>query len=100
MTGDATGTAPARTAGRMRMVLEIAAAPLFAVALFATGILAAVAHLVALPGLYLWEKYQEAKPLQNRRPGGPGQSRPGQTGPAGQSPSQLPGNPYGGTIRR
>ena len=71
MTGDAKGTAPARTVGRVRMVLGIAAAPLFAVALFATGMLAAVAHLVALPGLYLWEKYQEAKPLQNRRPRGP-----------------------------
>ena len=42
---------------------------------------------------------QPPQPGQNRRPGGPGQSRPGQTGP-GQSPSQLPNNPYGGTIRR
>jgi type II secretory pathway pseudopilin PulG len=42
---------------------------------------------------------QPTQPGQDRRPGGAGQSRPGQTGP-GQSPAQLPNNPYGGTIRR
>ncbi|AMY10253.1 hypothetical protein LuPra_03483 [Luteitalea pratensis] len=42
---------------------------------------------------------QTPKPGQSNRPNGPGQSRPGQMGP-GQSPSQLPGNPYGGTIKR
>ena len=42
--------------------------PLFAVALFATGLIAAFAHLLALPGLYLWERYQESKPVSPRRP--------------------------------
>ena len=42
---------------------------------------------------------QPPQPGQNRRPGTAGQTRPGQLGP-GQSPSQVPNNPYGGTIRR
>lgn len=42
---------------------------------------------------------QTPQPGENRRPGSTGQSRPGQTVP-GQSPTQLPNNPYGGTIRR
>jgi len=40
---------------------------------------------------------QVPQPGENRRPSG--QSRPGQPVP-GQSPTQLPNNPYGGTIRR
>ncbi|QSI31638.1 hypothetical protein GNX71_19465 [Variovorax sp. RKNM96] len=52
----------------IRTILEIAAMPLFAVALFATGLIAAFAHLLALPGLYLWERYQESKPVSPRRP--------------------------------
>ena len=42
---------------------------------------------------------QPPQPGQSRRPGSTGQSRPGQPG-TGQSPSQVPNNPYGGTIRR
>jgi type II secretory pathway pseudopilin PulG len=42
---------------------------------------------------------QPPQPGQNRRPGSSGQARPGQ-GVPGQSPPQLPNNPYGGTIRR
>ena len=42
---------------------------------------------------------QTPQPGQNQRPGGPGQPRPGQARP-GQSPSQAPGNPYGGPVKR
>jgi hypothetical protein len=52
----------------IRTILEIAAMPLFAVVLFAAGLIAAFAHLLALPGLYLWERYQENKPLSPGRP--------------------------------
>ncbi|MDQ0072460.1 hypothetical protein J2W34_004265 [Variovorax boronicumulans] len=51
----------------IRTILEIAAMPLFAVALFAIGLIAAFGHLLALPGLYLWERYQENKPVSSRR---------------------------------
>jgi type II secretory pathway pseudopilin PulG len=42
---------------------------------------------------------QPPQPGQNQRPGGPGQSRPGQTGSGPTSPNRLPNNPYGGTVR-
>ncbi|MDQ0017401.1 hypothetical protein J2W23_005814 [Variovorax boronicumulans] len=51
----------------IRTILEIAAMPLFAAALFATGLIAAFAHLLALPGLFLWERYRENKPVSPRR---------------------------------
>ncbi|MDH6169253.1 hypothetical protein M2282_004417 [Variovorax boronicumulans] len=52
----------------VRAVFEVAAFPMVAVALFAAGMLAAVAHLVAMPGLYLWEKYQESRPVPGSGP--------------------------------
>lgn len=52
-------------------ILQVAALPVIGIALFATGLLAAVVHLLALPGLYLWEKYWEDRPMpvrQRKRP--------------------------------
>ncbi|WP_435501281.1 hypothetical protein [Variovorax sp. LT1R20] len=55
--------------------LEVAAFPVVAILLFATGLFAAVAHLVAMPGLYLWERYLENRPRRRRRPDEPFFSR-------------------------
>lgn len=46
-----------------RTVIGIMTSPLIAIALLCVGILAAVAHLFALPVPYLWEHYLERRPL-------------------------------------
>lgn len=47
-----------------RTILEIAAFPVVAIVLFGLALMAAVLHLVAMPGLYLWEKHREKAPLR------------------------------------
>jgi type II secretory pathway pseudopilin PulG len=42
---------------------------------------------------------QTPQPGQNQRPGGSRQPNPGSSGPGRTSPTQLPNNPYGGTVR-
>lgn len=49
-----------------RTCLGILSLPLVGVAMFTFGILAAALHLVALPALFLWEKYRERRPLRTR----------------------------------
>ena len=46
-----------------RTIVGIATSPLIAVALLCVGMVTAVAHLFALPVLYLWERYLERKPV-------------------------------------
>ncbi len=50
-----------------RTFLAIMAVPVVAVAMFAFGLLAAATHLVALPGLFLWERYLEARPVRGHQ---------------------------------
>ena len=45
-----------------KTVLGIAFCPFFAVAAFAVGMLMAMTHLLALPALYIWERYLENHP--------------------------------------
>lgn len=45
----------------LRTLVESAAFPFVAVALFAFGLLASLAHLVAMPGLFLWENSIERR---------------------------------------
>ena len=49
-----------------RTVLGVAVSPLVAIALFCAGILTAAMHLLALPGLYLWERYLEQRPFAGK----------------------------------
>lgn len=46
----------------IKTLLGIAASPLIAIALFCIGLLSALAHLVALPALFLWERHLERHP--------------------------------------
>jgi hypothetical protein len=46
----------------LKIVLGIAFCPFFAVAAFAVGMLMALAHLLAMPVLYFWERYLENHP--------------------------------------
>jgi hypothetical protein len=46
-----------------RTILGVAVSPLVAIALFIAGMLTAVAHLLALPGLYLWQRHLERNPF-------------------------------------
>jgi hypothetical protein len=50
-----------------RTILGVAASPLVAIALFCAGILTATLHLLALPALYLWERYLEQRPLAGKQ---------------------------------
>ncbi|MGJ7557466.1 hypothetical protein ACSFBI_26030 [Variovorax sp. RB3P1] len=45
-------------------LIGVLAFPVVAVGLFLFGVGAAVLHLIAIPALFLWEKYWEDKPLQ------------------------------------
>jgi hypothetical protein len=45
----------------LRTLVETAAFPFVAVALFAFGVLASIAHLVAMPGLFLWDNSIERR---------------------------------------
>lgn len=47
--------------GILRTLFETAAFPFVAVALLALGLLVSIAHLIAMPGLFLWENAQERK---------------------------------------
>lgn len=46
----------------VKIILGIAASPLIALALFCVGLLSAIAHLIALPALFLWERHLERHP--------------------------------------
>lgn len=46
----------------IKTLLGIAASPLIAIASFCIGLLSALAHLVALPALFLWERHLERHP--------------------------------------
>lgn len=46
----------------IKTVLGIAASPLIAIAVVCVGLLCALAHLVALPALFLWERHIERHP--------------------------------------
>jgi hypothetical protein len=48
----------------LRTCIEVAAFPLVGVAIFVVAMLAASIHLVALPALFLWEKFHERRPLK------------------------------------
>jgi hypothetical protein len=50
----------------VRTFLAVMAVPFVAVAMLAFGLLAAATHLIALPGLFLWERYLEARPVRGR----------------------------------
>lgn len=45
----------------LRLLVDAAAFPLVAAFLFAFGLLASVVHLIAMPGLFLWEKVRDAR---------------------------------------
>lgn len=45
-----------------KLLFGIAASPLIAIALFSVGLLSALAHLIALPALFLWERHLERHP--------------------------------------
>ncbi len=55
----------------LRTLLCVAASPVIALAVVAIGLLAALAHLIAMPALYLWERRLERFPL-----GGAGEIAP------------------------
>lgn len=44
-----------------KIILGIAAGPLLAVCMFSAALVLALMHLVALPGLYVWERYLERR---------------------------------------
>lgn len=44
-----------------KIIFGIAAGPLIAVCMFSVALLLALMHLVALPGLFLWERYLERR---------------------------------------
>lgn len=48
----------------LKTLLGIAASPVIAMAMFVSGWLIALLHLLALPALLLWERYLEANPTQ------------------------------------
>jgi hypothetical protein len=54
--------------GLLRMLFEIAAFPFVVAALFAYGLLASAAHLIAMPGLFLWEKFEETRSTTGFKP--------------------------------
>jgi hypothetical protein len=66
----------------IKTLLGIAASPLIAIALFCFGLLSAVAHLIALPALYLWERYLERHPSMpaKRSQADPGRPKPAMAG--------------------
>jgi len=47
----------------LRTLLCIVASPVIALAVLVFGLLAALAHLVVMPALYLWERRLERNPL-------------------------------------
>jgi hypothetical protein len=47
----------------LKTLVWIAVSPFIAVAMFCLGLLAAAAHLIALPALYVWERHRERKPI-------------------------------------
>lgn len=48
-----------------KIIFGVAASPLIAVCMFSIALLLALMHLVALPGLFLWERYLERRPLSH-----------------------------------
>ena len=50
----------------LRTLLGIVASPLIFLALLLIGVLAALAHLAAMPALYLWELLLERNPWMGR----------------------------------
>lgn len=62
-------------------VCGVIAFPFVATAMFVVGITCAVAHVAALPGLYLWEWYLERNPSLPEPSGGPESCKPGQEVP-------------------
>jgi hypothetical protein len=49
----------------LKIIFGVAASPLIAVCMFSIALLLALMHLVALPGLFLWERYLERRPLRH-----------------------------------
>jgi hypothetical protein len=45
----------------LRTTMEVAAFPIVAFTLLACGLLLSVVHLMAMPGLFLWENAQERR---------------------------------------
>lgn len=50
----------------LKTLLGIAASPVIAIAMFCFGLLFALLHLLALPALFLWERYLEKNPARLR----------------------------------
>lgn len=48
----------------VKTLLGIAASPVIAIAMLCCGMLLAVLHLLALPALFLWERYLEMSPVR------------------------------------
>ncbi|SEK16828.1 hypothetical protein SAMN05216567_12140 [Variovorax sp. OK605] len=50
----------------LKTLFGIAASPVIAIAMFCFGLLFALLHLLALPALFLWERYLENNPARLR----------------------------------